>query len=125
MFQKFLSEENDYGKFRIGKDLSRTVPGNSEFMLSPSSGKNRLFNVLKAYTAYDPQVGYCQGMNFIASMLLRVIPDQEDAFWAFVFLMFERDWRTLFSDETKKVTYLLKDLDAYLKVNCRSVYRHV
>ena len=94
-------------------------------MLSPSSGKNRLFNVLKAYTAYDPQVGYCQGMNFIASMLLRVIPDQEDAFWAFVFLMFERDWRTLFSDETKKVTYLLKDLDAYFKVNCKSVYRHV
>ena len=54
VFQKFLAEENDYSKFRIGKDLSRTVPGNSEFMLSPSSGKNRLFNVLKAYTAYDP-----------------------------------------------------------------------
>ena len=75
VFQKFLDEQNDYGKFRIGKDLSRTVPGNAEFMLSPSSGKNRLFNLLKAYTAYDPAVGYCQGMNFIASMLLRVIPD--------------------------------------------------
>ena len=94
-------------------------------MLSPSSGKNRLFNLLKAYTAYDPQVGYCQGMNLIASMLLRMIPDQEDAFWAFVFLMFERDWRTIFLDDAKKVGYLLADLEAYFKVYCKSVYRHV
>ena len=39
--------------------------------------------------------------------------------------MFERDWRTIFSDETKKVTYLLKDLDAYFQVNCKAVYRHI
>ena len=94
-------------------------------MKSPSSGQNRLFNVLKAYTAYDPQVGYCQGMNFIASMLLRVMPDQEDAFWAFVFLMFDRDWRTIFSDDAKKVGYLLADLESHLKVHCKQVYRHV
>ena len=64
-------------------------------------------------------------MNFIASMLLRVMPDQEDAFWAFVFLMFERDWRTIFSDDAKKVGYLLADLESHLKVHCRQVYRHV
>ena len=63
-------EENAAGDFKIEKDLYRTLPGNKEFMLKSKTGKNRLFNVLKAYQAYDPQIGYCQGMNFLAAMLL-------------------------------------------------------
>jgi len=44
-----LKEENQQGDFKIEKDLYRTMPGNQEFMLKSSSGKNRLFNILKAY----------------------------------------------------------------------------
>jgi hypothetical protein len=35
------------------------MPGNKEFCKKPSTGQNRLFNVLKAYQAYDPEIGYC------------------------------------------------------------------
>ena len=30
----------------------------------------RLYNILRTYSVYDDQVGYCQGMNFVAGTLL-------------------------------------------------------
>ncbi|EGG20954.1 ankyrin repeat-containing protein [Cavenderia fasciculata] len=51
-----------------------------------STGQQALFNVLKAYSIYDPEVGYCQGMSGIASILLMYMTEEE-AFWALVGLM--------------------------------------
>lgn len=110
---------------KITKDLSRTFPGNLEFKLPPESGKNRLYNVLKAYSAYDPETGYCQGMNFITGMILTMIPDQEDAFWCLVFVMFVRDWRSIFSDNSARISQLITDLESFLRKNCRSVFNHM
>ena len=66
-------------------------------MQSAKSGENRLYNVLKAYTSYDPEIGYCQGMNFIAVLLLTYIQDEEYAFWSLVYVMFEKGWREIFN----------------------------
>jgi hypothetical protein len=46
-------------------------------------GQEALRRVLRAYSYYDREVGYCQGMNFIAGMFLTIIPE-EDAFWLLV-----------------------------------------
>ncbi len=47
-----------------------------------------LENVLVAYSLYDPEVGYCQGMNYLAGFLLIVSGSkEEDCFWTLVALM--------------------------------------
>ena len=46
-------------------------------------GQAALRRVLRAYSYYDREVGYCQGMNFIAGMFLTIMPE-EDAFWLLV-----------------------------------------
>lgn len=70
------------------KDLERTVIENAEFEIRHcTTGKNKLFNILKAYANLDPIVGYMQGMNFIAAMLILNLHDEEDCFWAFVYVM--------------------------------------
>lgn len=46
-------------------------------------GQASLRRVLKAYSLHDSDVGYCQGMNFIAGMLLTIV-SEEDAFWMLV-----------------------------------------
>jgi hypothetical protein len=46
-------------------------------------GQEALRRVLRAYSYYDREVGYCQGMNFIAGMFLTIMPE-EDAFWLLV-----------------------------------------
>ena len=43
---------------QITVDLHRTITNCEEFRLAPDSGKNRLYNVLHAYSEVDPEVGY-------------------------------------------------------------------
>lgn len=50
----------------IERDIHRTFPKHS--MLSRSDGQASLRRLLRAYSEYDKEVGYCQGMNFIAAV---------------------------------------------------------
>lgn len=72
----------------ISKDINRTFP---EHALFTESGHMRgaLFNVLRAYALYNPDVGYCQGMGFMAGMLVLYM-NEEDAFFTAVRLDFYR-----------------------------------
>ena len=58
-----------------------------------------MMNVLMAYAAYDSEVAYCQGMNFLAGVLLLSLPAEEDAFAALVMLMQERGLRDLYTED--------------------------
>ena len=42
----------------IIKDVNRTFSELKLFLQNPASGYNKLFNVLKVYSLYDPDVGY-------------------------------------------------------------------
>lgn len=55
----------------IRKDIARTFPKQDYFRLREgSNGQESLFNVCKAYSLYDPEVNYVQGMAFIVGPLL-------------------------------------------------------
>lgn len=45
-----------------------------------------ILNVAVAYSMYNQEVGYCQGMSQIAALLLMYL-NEEDAFWALSALM--------------------------------------
>lgn len=82
---KSLCEQE--GNFRwnedIRKDLHRQFPYHEMFMNSEGHGQKDLYNVLKAYSIYDPKIGYCQAQAPIAAFLLMFMP-AEDAFWCLV-----------------------------------------
>ena len=48
----------------------RTFPHHDYFTDGQGIGQENLFNVLKAYSLYDPEVGYCQGLPFVVAILL-------------------------------------------------------
>mmetsp|Transcript_23255 Transcript_23255/g.64490 ORF Transcript_23255/g.64490 Transcript_23255/m.64490 type:complete len:790 (+) Transcript_23255:581-2950(+) len=78
------------------------------------SGQAALRRVLRAYSYYDPEVGYCQGMNFIAGMFLTVMTEEE-AFWMLVSVMSDKPchMRGLFGEgmlQTHKVLYVAEKL---------------
>jgi hypothetical protein len=52
-------------------------------VLEGRGGQASLRRVLKAYSVYDREIGYCQGMNFIAGMFLTLMPEEE-SFWMLV-----------------------------------------
>lgn len=51
----------------------------------------RLVLILEAYTMYDSETGYCQGMSDLLSPFVALIDDDYEAFWCFVkFMEFAR-----------------------------------
>eukprot|EP00457_Paulinella_chromatophora_P006100 gb/GEZN01006118.1/.p1 GENE.gb/GEZN01006118.1/~~gb/GEZN01006118.1/.p1 ORF type:complete len:423 (-),score=58.49 gb/GEZN01006118.1/:352-1620(-) len=70
----------------IKKDAHRTMIHYQKFS-DRQQAIDALTNLLHAYVVADPEVGYCQGMNFVAASVLIAIPDQEQAFQCFFMLM--------------------------------------
>lgn len=58
-------------------DLGRTFPNHQYYKDSLGIGQLSLFNVLKAYSILDPELGYCQGLGFICGVLLLHVSYQE------------------------------------------------
>jgi len=96
----------------IEKDVGRTFPDLNKFMTD--SGRRSLKNVLLAYAAYDQEVGYCQGMNFLAGMLLLYLPHEAEAFAALVLLMHGRGLRQLYTRDMSLLEVRLGQLSRLL-----------
>ncbi|KAF7428674.1 GTPase-activating protein [Pleurotus ostreatus] len=96
-YLKLLKETSTHEKAII-RDLGRTFPHHEFFHDGQGIGQENLFNVLKAYSLYDPQVGYCQGLPFVVAILLLNMPDEE-AFSLLVRLMYSYQLRGHFLPE--------------------------
>lgn len=58
-------------------DLGRTFPSHPYFSPPLGHGQLCLFNILKAYSILDEEVGYCQGLSFVAGILLMHMKEEE------------------------------------------------
>ncbi|KAG8194636.1 hypothetical protein JTE90_003109 [Oedothorax gibbosus] len=74
---------------QIDLDVNRTFRNNIMFRERFGPKQQSLFQVLSAYSVYNAEVGYCQGMSQIAGLLLMFMND-EDTFWALSVLMTDR-----------------------------------
>ena len=89
-YQQILKNANEFyikdKKFKkvcdeIGRDLHRTFYIEK---FKTGNGRNMLKNVLTAVGFIRPEIGYCQGMNFIAGALVNLIDNEEKTFWIFL-----------------------------------------
>jgi len=75
---------------QIHLDTPRTFPSNE--WVQSQQGQDSLCRVLLAFAQHNPQVGYCQGMNYLAAMLLVSLnKDEEAAFWVLASLIADDD----------------------------------
>ena len=72
---------------QIDLDVNRTYRDHVMFRERYNSRQQDLFHVLAAYSMFNTEVGYCQGMSQIAALLLMYLNSEEDAFWALSQLM--------------------------------------
>ncbi|XP_053471273.1 EVI5-like protein isoform X2 [Ictalurus furcatus] len=114
----------------IRRDIARTYPEHEFFKGQDSLGQEVLFNVMKAYSLVDREVGYCQGSAFIVGLLLMQMPEEE-AFCVFVRLMQEYRLRELFKPSMAELglciyqfEYLLQEQLPELNVHFRSQSFH-
>ena len=72
---------------QIDLDVNRTYRDHVMFRERYNTRQQDLFHVLAAYSMFNTEVGYCQGMSQIAALLLMYLNSEEDAFWALSQLM--------------------------------------
>jgi len=84
----FLKTSNE-----IKKDLNRTF---NDGKLKTEEGQEELKRVLLALAYIRPEIGYCQGMNFVAGALLYFAEDEELAFWLFLSLLDTMELNSLY-----------------------------
>lgn len=114
----------------IRRDIARTYPEHEFFKGQDSLGQEVLFNVMKAYSLVDREVGYCQGSAFIVGLLLMQMPEEE-AFCVFVRLMQEYRLRELFKPSMAELglciyqfEYLLQEQLPELNIHFKSQSFH-
>lgn len=76
---------------QIDLDVNRTYRDHIMFRERYNLKQQELFNVLGAYSVYNSEIGYCQGMSQIAALLLMYL-DEEDAFWALSVLVSDKKY---------------------------------
>ncbi|GIX63807.1 TBC domain-containing protein [Babesia caballi] len=76
----------------ITLDIRRTYPS---LRFYTRYGRIILRRILMAYAFFDPEVGYVQGLNFVVANLLWHCVE-EQAFWAFISLMYMYDCRCMY-----------------------------
>lgn len=106
-------------------DLGRTFPSHTNFAKRFGCGQLALFNVLKAYAALDPEVGYCQGLSFIAGILLiHVNNDEEKAFRLLEFLLVDLNFREQYKPDMMQLQKHMYQLTRLLNKHLPDLYLH-
>ncbi|XP_027138462.1 TBC1 domain family member 1 isoform X2 [Larimichthys crocea] len=105
-------------------DLGRTFPTHPYFQAQLGSGQLSLYNLLKAYSLLDPEVGYCQGLSFIAGVLLLHM-GEEDAFNMLKFLMYDMGLRKQYRPDMIILQIQMYQLSRLLHDYHRDLYSHL
>lgn len=112
-----IVSENSPHESAIRTDLSQPP-------FSSLENPEPLFRVTKAYSLFDPEIGYTEGMLFVAAPLLHCMPEME-AFCLIVKLMKEYGLRDFFLTELTGLHLRLYQFDRILEDTLPDVHIHL
>uniref|UniRef100_A0A3Q3ESP3 TBC1 domain family member 4 n=1 Tax=Kryptolebias marmoratus TaxID=37003 RepID=A0A3Q3ESP3_KRYMA len=104
-------------------DLGRTFPTHQYFSAQLGAGQLSLYNLLKAYSLLDTEVGYCQGVSFVAGVLLLHM-SEEQAFDMLKFLMYDLSIRRQYRPDMVSLQIQMYQLSRLLHDYHRDLYNH-
>ncbi|MEQ2264203.1 hypothetical protein XENORESO_003455, partial [Xenotaenia resolanae] len=107
----------------IERDLDRQFPFHEMFLSKDGHGQRGLFRVLKAYTQFQPEEGYCQAQGPVAAVLLMNMP-AEEAFWCLVQIS-EQYLPGYYSPLLEGVLFDAAILSWVLKKMCPAIHKHL
>ena len=126
IFEKFSEEKLDPDtEETILKDLDRTFPSCQLFTDKYGNGQRKLFKVLSAYSLYNKEVGYVQGMGFITALFLMYM-DEESAFFMLDSIMNKYDMKGTYLigfPDLKKKFYVLLNLEKKFMPKIYEIFR--
>ncbi|XP_067662204.1 ecotropic viral integration site 5 ortholog-like isoform X1 [Haliotis asinina] len=122
LYAEYLKKTSPCEKL-IRRDIARTFPDHDFFKEKDGLGQESLFNVMKAYSLHDREVGYCQGSGFIVGLLLMQMPEEE-AFAVLVRLMQEYRMREMFKPSMAELGLCMYKLECLIQELLPDLYLH-
>ncbi|BES92829.1 Kinesin protein [Nesidiocoris tenuis] len=107
----------------ILRDINRTFTAHEFFKESGGGGQDALFRLSKAYAAHDTEVGYCQGLSYLAATLLLHMPE-EQAFCVLLKIMYDYGLRELYKDGFDCLYLRLYQLNRLMEEHLPHLYQH-
>jgi hypothetical protein len=106
----------------ILRDVNRTFPGHPFFQ--DESGQQALYKLSKAYSIYDDEVGYCQGLSFLIASLLLHMPE-EQTFNLLCKIMYRYEIREIYKTNFECLHMRFHQLDCLMRELLPELYEHL
>ena len=119
----FVSDENikkelNEDKFLIEKDVFRTT-----FIQKNKEHINNLTSILFSFVEVFPNIGYCQGMNFVVSFLYQLLNfNEEETFYVFCGLQKNSKYHEIFQDDFITLKIFFTIFEKILNINRPEIY---
>jgi uncharacterized protein YukE len=101
--------------------VNRTFPGHQFFQ--DENGQQALYKLSKAYSIYDEEVGYCQGLSFLIASLLLHMPE-EQAFNLLVKIMYRYEIREIYKTNFVCLHMRFYQLENLIREYLPELYEH-
>ncbi|UKJ89014.2 hypothetical protein MACJ_002260 [Theileria orientalis] len=122
LYESYATQDNEYVSI-INIDVPRTFP---ELKVFNKDAQNQLYRILSAYGNYQPEIGYCQGMNFVAGLLLLVSGfNEKEAFVGFVGLMNEFKLQEFYKPSFPMIKTYIRGFERLLRELAPDLYEHL
>ena len=106
----------------IDRDLHRTFY-NKKF--TKGNGRQMLRNVLASIGFIRPEIGYCQGMNFIGGALINLIDNEEKCFWIFLSFIDNINLNLLYLKNMPDFLIRVYQLKKFMEFYFPKLYNHL
>ncbi|KAL3230829.1 GTPase-activating protein GYP5 [Nakaseomyces bracarensis] len=117
IYQTLLPEVSPH-EAAIKRDLKRTNFISDDKMES-------LYNIIKVYTVFDPEVGYTQGMAFVIAPLLLNCDSEAEAFGLLIGLMKNYGLREFYLPDMPGLMVMLYQFDRVIEENSPLLSNHL
>ena len=123
-YKDTLYELNEKYDMEIKKDLLRTVPNNTSFQYGKEN-YNKLYHILSAFSNYNKNIGYAQGLNFLASSCINIYKKEIDAFIFLDGLVRKFKFENLFGINNNALNDKLLEIEKIVNKWCPEVNNHL
>jgi hypothetical protein len=105
----------------ILRDVNRTFPAHPYFQ--DENGQQSLYKLCKAYSIYDEEVGYCQGLSFLIASLLLHMPE-EQTFNLLVKIMYRYELREIYKASFECLHLRFYQLESLIRECLPDLHEH-
>jgi hypothetical protein len=119
-----LYEVNEKYEVDIKKDLLRTLPDDISFKYGKEN-YNKLYHILSAYSNYNKNIGYAQGLNFLAAICLCIFKDEIDSFIFLDGLIQKFKFENLFGIKNDELNVKLKEIEYCVDKWCPEIKKYL